>query len=241
MSNSRPPSSRLKPNYAAAQQYVKTPATGQSMARSLNRGRPGVLGGDGADGKVCCGQSRPDSRARCARARCQCHARYREPPQLRLARAPWLPDGSEDDLIVHRKGATPAGAGVLGIIPGSMGTPGYVVRGKGVAASLNSAAHGAGRRMSRTKAKETVHVGPRAAIPARAQRHAAVGRPRRSADGLQGHRRGDGGAKRSRRAAGAVRASAREDGAERGTARGLDPKPQFVSNHEPYTSANQYR
>jgi tRNA-splicing ligase RtcB len=64
-----------------------------------------------------------------------------------------LPDGSEADLIVHRKGATPAGTGVLGIIPGSMGTPGYVVRGKGVAASLNSAAHGAGRRMSRTKAK----------------------------------------------------------------------------------------
>ena len=44
--------------------------------------------------------------------------------------------------------------GVLGIIPGSMGTPGYVVRGKGVASSLNSASHGAGRRMSRTKAKE---------------------------------------------------------------------------------------
>jgi tRNA-splicing ligase RtcB len=64
-----------------------------------------------------------------------------------------LPDGSEAEVIVHRKGATPAGAGVLGIIPGSMGTPGYVVRGRGVAASLNSAAHGAGRRMSRTKAK----------------------------------------------------------------------------------------
>jgi len=65
-----------------------------------------------------------------------------------------LPDGTEAELIVHRKGATPAGTGVLGIIPGSMGTPGYVVRGKGVAASLNSASHGAGRRMSRTKAKE---------------------------------------------------------------------------------------
>ena len=65
-----------------------------------------------------------------------------------------LPDGSDAEVIVHRKGATPAGVGVLGIIPGSMGTPGYVVRGKGVAASLNSAAHGAGRRMSRTKAKE---------------------------------------------------------------------------------------
>jgi tRNA-splicing ligase RtcB len=65
-----------------------------------------------------------------------------------------LPDGSEAEVIVHRKGATPAGAGVLGIIPGSMGTPGYIVRGKGLAASLNSASHGAGRRMSRTKAKE---------------------------------------------------------------------------------------
>jgi len=63
-------------------------------------------------------------------------------------------DGSEADVIVHRKGATPAGAGVLGIIPGSMGTPGYIVRGKGVPNSLNSAAHGAGRRMSRTRANE---------------------------------------------------------------------------------------
>ena len=66
-----------------------------------------------------------------------------------------LPDGSEREVIVHRKGATPAGAGTLGIIPGSMGTPGYVVRGKGSAASLQSASHGAGRRMSRTEAKKT--------------------------------------------------------------------------------------
>jgi tRNA-splicing ligase RtcB len=66
-----------------------------------------------------------------------------------------LPDGSEGEVIVHRKGATPAGEGVLGVIPGSMGTPGYVVRGKGVSASLHSASHGAGRRMSRTKAKQT--------------------------------------------------------------------------------------
>jgi tRNA-splicing ligase RtcB len=64
-----------------------------------------------------------------------------------------LTDGSEEEVIVHRKGATPAGAGVLGIIPGSMATPGYVVRGRGVTASMNSAAHGAGRRMSRTQAK----------------------------------------------------------------------------------------
>jgi tRNA-splicing ligase RtcB len=65
-----------------------------------------------------------------------------------------LPDGAEAEVIVHRKGATPAGKGVLGIIPGSMATPGYIVRGKGQPASLNSAAHGAGRRMSRTQAKQ---------------------------------------------------------------------------------------
>jgi tRNA-splicing ligase RtcB len=57
------------------------------------------------------------------------------------------------ELIVHRKGATPAGAGVLGVIPGSMGTPAFVVRGKGNPNSLHSASHGAGRRMSRTQAK----------------------------------------------------------------------------------------
>jgi tRNA-splicing ligase RtcB len=66
-----------------------------------------------------------------------------------------LPDGSEAEVIVHRKGATPAGDGVLGIIPGSMATPGYVVRGKGSPSSLDSASHGAGRRMSRTQAKQT--------------------------------------------------------------------------------------
>lgn len=61
-------------------------------------------------------------------------------------------DGKE--LIVHRKGATPAGPGVLGVIPGSMADPAFVVRGKGKAESLNSASHGAGRKMSRTKALE---------------------------------------------------------------------------------------
>ncbi|MCY3714454.1 MAG: RtcB family protein [Gemmatimonadetes bacterium] len=54
--------------------------------------------------------------------------------------------------IVHRKGATPAGPGVLGIIPGSMASPAFVVRGKGNRASMNSAAHGAGRVMSRKRA-----------------------------------------------------------------------------------------
>jgi tRNA-splicing ligase RtcB len=64
----------------------------------------------------------------------------------------WREVHNGEELIVHRKGATPAGDGTLGIIPGSMGTPGYIVRGRGVAESLMSASHGAGRRMSRTAA-----------------------------------------------------------------------------------------
>ncbi len=65
-----------------------------------------------------------------------------------------LEDGTP--VIVHRKGATPAGPGVLGVIPGSMGDPGYVVRGRGVAEALHSAAHGAGRQMSRKQALNTI-------------------------------------------------------------------------------------
>ncbi len=65
-----------------------------------------------------------------------------------------MADGTE--VMVHRKGATPAGEGVLGIIPGSMSTPGFVVRGKGEVTSLNSASHGAGRLMSRSAAFRTI-------------------------------------------------------------------------------------
>jgi tRNA-splicing ligase RtcB len=65
-----------------------------------------------------------------------------------------LADGRE--VLVHRKGATPAGAGVLGIIPGSMTQPGFVVRGRGNVESLNSVSHGAGRLMSRTKAFNSI-------------------------------------------------------------------------------------
>jgi tRNA-splicing ligase RtcB len=64
-------------------------------------------------------------------------------------------EGVEREVIVHRKGATPAAEGVLGIIPGSMATPGFVVRGKGNADSLESASHGAGRVMSRRKALDS--------------------------------------------------------------------------------------
>jgi len=65
-----------------------------------------------------------------------------------------LVDGTE--VIVHRKGATPAGEGVLGIIPGSMTAPGFIVRGKGSSEALNSASHGAGRIMSRSAAKNSI-------------------------------------------------------------------------------------
>src|SRR5439155_21298379 len=62
--------------------------------------------------------------------------------------------GLEREVVVHRKGATPASQGVLGIIPGSMATPGFVVSGKGNPESLDSASHGAGRAMSRKAANE---------------------------------------------------------------------------------------
>jgi tRNA-splicing ligase RtcB len=58
------------------------------------------------------------------------------------------------DYIVHRKGATPAGKGVLGVIPGTMADPAYIVVGRGGAGSIDSASHGAGRVMSRTQAKK---------------------------------------------------------------------------------------
>ena len=62
----------------------------------------------------------------------------------------WVqPDGK----IIHRKGATPASKGVVGIIPGTSGTPSYIVEGLGNKESLESSSHGAGRPFSRTEAK----------------------------------------------------------------------------------------
>ncbi len=61
------------------------------------------------------------------------------------------------EVVVHRKGATPAGRDVLGIIPGSMASPAFVVRGKGNREAMNSAAHGAGRVMSRKKAMRSLN------------------------------------------------------------------------------------
>ncbi len=67
----------------------------------------------------------------------------------------WKETHQGKEVIVHRKGATPAGKGNLGIIPGDMVSPAYIVMGRGNERSLNSASHGAGRAMSRHKAKKT--------------------------------------------------------------------------------------
>ena len=65
-----------------------------------------------------------------------------------------LPDGRS--VIIHRKGATPAHLGEMGIIPGSMATPGFIVSGKGREEALFSASHGAGRTMSRLDARNSI-------------------------------------------------------------------------------------
>lgn len=72
------------------------------------------------------------------------------------------------EVIVHRKGATPAGKDVLGVIPGSVTAPGFIVRGLGEAAAICSASHGAGRKMSRSVAMESV---TQHAVNAELQKH----------------------------------------------------------------------
>lgn len=64
----------------------------------------------------------------------------------------WKEEYQGENVIVHRKGATPAHQGTIGYIPGTMADPGFLVEGKGCEASLHSSAHGAGRRMSRKQA-----------------------------------------------------------------------------------------
>ena len=63
-----------------------------------------------------------------------------------------------EEVIVHRKGATLATAGLKGIIPGSQGTKSYIVMGKGNAESFNSCSHGAGRRMGRKDATRKLNL-----------------------------------------------------------------------------------
>jgi tRNA-splicing ligase RtcB len=71
----------------------------------------------------------------------------------------WKEQVNGKECIVHRKGATPAAQGELGIIPGSMTAPGFIVMGKGNQEALNSASHGAGRLLSRGKCKATLTQG----------------------------------------------------------------------------------
>ena len=78
--------------------------------------------------------------------RVNCHHNY-------AARETHAVNGVMRELWITRKGAIRAGVGELGLIPGSMGTKSYVVRGLGNEASWQSCSHGAGRRMSRTEAK----------------------------------------------------------------------------------------
>ena len=96
-----------------------------------------------------------------------CHHIIHEKIARQLGRAPlkmvenhhnfaWKEQWEGREVIVHRKGATPAGKDVLGIIPGSMTADGFIVKGKGEAAAVNSASHGAGRKMSRTRAIASV-------------------------------------------------------------------------------------
>lgn len=68
----------------------------------------------------------------------------------------WREEHEGETVVVHRKGATPAGEGIQGIVPGSMGASGFVVQGKGNKAALNSCSHGAGRLMSRAAAFKSV-------------------------------------------------------------------------------------
>ena len=69
----------------------------------------------------------------------------------------WKQRVNGQDLIVHRKGATPAAAGQLGLIPGSMADAGYLVRGRGHPEALASASHGAGRQLGRKAAANTLN------------------------------------------------------------------------------------
>ena len=62
------------------------------------------------------------------------------------------------NVMVHRKGATSARLGQVGIIPGSQGTSSYIVEGLGNPESFMSCSHGAGRKMSRSKAKEVLNL-----------------------------------------------------------------------------------
>ena len=121
------------------------------------------------------------------------------------------------EVYVTRKGAIRAGAGELGIIPGSMGARSYIVRGKGVAESFSSCAHGAGRRMSRSQAKKAFNADDLARQTAGVECRKDAGVVDEIPAAYKGHRRGDGQSGRSGRGhahpqAGRVREGVARDG-----------------------------
>ena len=121
------------------------------MALARRRGRPGIVGRDELDGPLRGGEPALIHRHIARKLgmdpilEIENHRNFAWKDLCEI-------EGHMREVIVHRKGATPAGIGVLGIIPGSMVSPGFVVRGKCSRESLCSASHGAGRVMSRTKA-----------------------------------------------------------------------------------------
>ena len=96
-----------------------------------------------------------------------------------------------DELLVTRKGAIRAGRGDMGIIPGSMGTKSYIVRGLGNPRSFESASHGAGRRMSRGQARKRFTLRDLKDQTAGVECRKDPRRHRRGAQGVQEHRRRD--------------------------------------------------
>jgi tRNA-splicing ligase RtcB len=100
------------------------------------------------------------------------------------------------NVWVTRKGAVRAREDDLGIIPGSMGTGSFIVRGKGSAESFCSCSHGAGRAMSRGQARKRItlsdHAKAMAGVECRLDADVLDRRARREPGGLQGHRRGHG-------------------------------------------------
>jgi tRNA-splicing ligase RtcB len=175
-------------------------------------GRPGILGGDGIDGLLRGGEPCVHPPAHRGTSRRAGFARSWKTTTTSRGRRRHMIGGVEREVIVHRKGATPAGTGVLGIIPGSMATPGFVVSGKGNAESLNSASHGAGRAMSRKAANEKFNWKDVNRFLRERGVDVDFRRPRRSPDGLQKHPRSHGRTKRSGDGAGPVRSQAGEDG-----------------------------
>ena len=178
---------RLQPVPGPAE---RTEAAGLAVAGFA--GRPGILGGDGVDGPIRGGQPRAASTSTSPRTSARrCCSTWRTITTSPGRNGTSSTASSARSSCIAKARRRPA-QGVLGIIPGSMASPGFVVSGKGNAESLNSASHGAGRVMSRNAANEDVQLEGRERVPARAGRDADLRRSGRSADGLQEHPRSHG-------------------------------------------------